>query len=540
VLKIKVLKGPGAGQSFVLKQGENVVGRSAQCDIIFNSTGVSKSHAKLVVQGDQCVVTDTNSSNGTYVNGGKVKDRILRIGDKIAFHEIIVELGVAQEPKVTMQEQPPPMWNNNMPVQPQAFPQQFAQPQAGMPANPQSQMPMQMQSPMPANMQGEPESLLDLGRTYVEKVVLPGVYRLAEWYPMKTVVAILLFAFILMVTFLSSIPMAELTKDGIQKEAQRRALTIARQLAEVTERTLASGGGEAGIRTDFAENEDGVESALVVAREDGHIMAPLTKQDSYSSDNFVARARKFDDARVVVIDGSTLGASCPIRSFSPDAGQQMVVATAIIIYKMDTVDWSSTFGVFARVLLIGLILGSVLYFFIYKLMTYPMVEATAQLDQALRGEKDTVTTKFDFDVFQKLLGNINSAVSRMGKGPGEQATPIDRMAEASNLVRIVSDPAFALDGNGLFLQVNTAFEELIGMRLLTLQNQRLDVLQDQALKLNLEDLVQRGRMQMGNIITSDLEISGIPYEIDIQVSPDAQDPTAASYIFGTVKRRVAA
>ena len=220
-------------------------------------------------------------------------------------------------------------------------------------------------------------------------------------YPLKHVIGGFMLVFVLLVTSLSSIPMAELTKDGIQKESLRRAMTIARQLAAVSERAMATG-GEANVRTDFAENEDGVQAALVISREDGHIIAPVTKQD-YSRDNFVARARKYDKDTAESLGGTMIGAAAPIRAFSVDSGGQVVTAMAVVIYKMDTVDWSATTAVFARVLIIALLLGSAVFFLVYRLITYPLSIATTQLDQALRGEKDILQIKFNFDPFERLV-----------------------------------------------------------------------------------------------------------------------------------------
>ena len=125
----------------------------------------------------------------------------------------------------------------------------------------------------------------------------------------------------------------------------------------------------------------------------------------------------------------------------------------------------------------------------------------------------------------------------MGKSGQQDLPPPDRGAEASNLVRLVSDPAFALDKNIRFLEVNEAFADLTGMRLLTLQGQGLDTLSDQALRLQLEDLVQKARSPMGSITQGQLEISGNPYDIYIMASPDSINPTDLSYIIGTIRKR---
>jgi len=533
VLKLKVIKGSQLGQSFQLKTGENIVGRVPTCDVVLAATGVSKQHAKIEVQDDKCVLTDLGSSNGTFVNGAKIKNKIIKIGDRIAFHEVIVELASSTQ---SIRNQ----IHTSLPTQPWGSSTAYQQD----PMQLQQQMPHQLQDPnvaplslagqAPAEQQiADPKNFVDIFMTYVHKVILPGVYKINEVYSTKTILACFIGVFVILVTMLATIPMAQLTKDGVQKEAQRRALTIARQLAGVSERAMAAG-SESSIRTDFAEAEDGVSMALVVSREDGHIIAPLTKAQSYSSDEFVARARKHDEIYVDQINGSTIGVSVPIKLFLPEAGQQITVAYAQIVYKMNSLDYSSTIALFARILIIASILGGILYFVLYQVLVEPIRQVTTQMDQALRGEISTLTTKYDFDVFKKFLDYVNSAITRMGENDQNKKQPIviDRATEASNFVRIVSDPAFALDANCIFLQVNTAFEEKTSMRLLTLQGQGLEALQDQALKLNLEDLVAQARNQPGSIISSQLEISGILHEIDVQATAEGD---GIGYIIGTIK-----
>jgi len=533
VLKIKIIKGANIGKSFDLSPGDHVVGRAPQCDIVISSAGVSKMHARFSVQNSQCIITDLDSSNGTFVNGVKVHDRILRPGDRIGFHDVIVELSLGQNEERSIHLPPAtpphkPIWSENV-------------------AYSQAPGPTPMQAPLhdlQAGIQNQPQAapttFIDLIQSYVDKIILPGVYRLAEIYPLSHVLAAFVGFFVLMVTALATIPMAALTHEGVQKEAQRRALTIARQLAEMSEKLIASG-NEGNIRTDLAEGEDGVLSALVISQDDGHIIAPLSKAQSYSNDQFVAVARKHENEPYFIseLGSSTVGVGVPIHGYSQEMGRQLTVAESIILYKMDSQDWSATVGLFARILIIALVLGGLLYFFLYRLITFPITDATTQLDEALRGSRDTIHTKFDFDVFKKFLENINSAIGRMGKSQemAQLNANIDRTAEAANLVRIISDPAFALDYNGHFIQINSAFEELIGMRLLTLQGQGLGVLQDQGLKLSFEDLLEGAKNAPGTIVTNQIEISGVNFEIDMQVSPDGEDATKVSYVIATLKKR---
>ena len=67
---------------------------------------------------------------------------------------------------------------------------------------------------------------------YIETVAMPGIYKLPTLIDFRVVMALFLAVFIVLVTFLSSIPMSQLTKSSIEKESRRRTLTIARSLAQ--------------------------------------------------------------------------------------------------------------------------------------------------------------------------------------------------------------------------------------------------------------------------------------------------------------------
>jgi DNA-binding winged helix-turn-helix (wHTH) protein len=72
------------GSSIPLQPGEAVLGRATDADIVIRSPKVSRSHARIVVGTDRCVLEDLGSTNGTWVNGDLVTSpRELAHGDRI-------------------------------------------------------------------------------------------------------------------------------------------------------------------------------------------------------------------------------------------------------------------------------------------------------------------------------------------------------------------------------------------------------------------------------------------------------------------------
>jgi len=66
-------------------QGMARIGRSEDSEIVLVDPSVSRAHAVVEVRGGEPVVRDVGSTNGTYVNGRRVRSHPLRDGDEILF-----------------------------------------------------------------------------------------------------------------------------------------------------------------------------------------------------------------------------------------------------------------------------------------------------------------------------------------------------------------------------------------------------------------------------------------------------------------------
>lgn len=80
---IVVEKGPRKGMSFLLREGNTTVGRHPESDIFLNDVTVSRHHCRFVASGDDLVVEDSGSTNGTYVNDERVDTSDLKAGDEV-------------------------------------------------------------------------------------------------------------------------------------------------------------------------------------------------------------------------------------------------------------------------------------------------------------------------------------------------------------------------------------------------------------------------------------------------------------------------
>jgi hypothetical protein len=71
-----------------LSDGEHLIGRDPACAVWLDVSGVSRRHARILVNGDRATIEDLGSKNGTYVGNVAVTGtRELRDGDAIQIGE---------------------------------------------------------------------------------------------------------------------------------------------------------------------------------------------------------------------------------------------------------------------------------------------------------------------------------------------------------------------------------------------------------------------------------------------------------------------
>ena len=64
------------------------IGRDTGNEVVIPTAGVSREHCKIELDGDDVVVSDLGSSNGTYVNGEEVKKGAITDGDELTLGDL--------------------------------------------------------------------------------------------------------------------------------------------------------------------------------------------------------------------------------------------------------------------------------------------------------------------------------------------------------------------------------------------------------------------------------------------------------------------
>ena len=90
---LRFISGKYQGGEYPLHEnGELVIGRSSELDMVLIEDMVSRKHARISLAPGQITIADLGSTNGTFVNGEKIKRARLKEGDRILIGTSILKL----------------------------------------------------------------------------------------------------------------------------------------------------------------------------------------------------------------------------------------------------------------------------------------------------------------------------------------------------------------------------------------------------------------------------------------------------------------
>ncbi len=100
---LRFISGKYQGGEFpVAADKQIVVGRSSDLDMVLVEDMVSRKHARIAMQQDQIWIEDLGSTNGTFVNGEKIKRARLKEGDRVLIGTSILKLIAGDAPRENM------------------------------------------------------------------------------------------------------------------------------------------------------------------------------------------------------------------------------------------------------------------------------------------------------------------------------------------------------------------------------------------------------------------------------------------------------
>jgi pSer/pThr/pTyr-binding forkhead associated (FHA) protein len=89
------------GRSYELKVDKTTVGRVSDNAFEIPEASVSSHHAEILLRGNDIVVRDLGSTNGTFINGEKITEAVLKPGQTLRFGTIDLRLDTGDAPAST-------------------------------------------------------------------------------------------------------------------------------------------------------------------------------------------------------------------------------------------------------------------------------------------------------------------------------------------------------------------------------------------------------------------------------------------------------
>ncbi len=84
----------GSSRTYHVHEGSNIIGRSTEADLRLPDTGVSRQHAEITWNGQDAVLVDLHSTNGTTVNDTPIENWLLADGDVITMGHSHIEVRI--------------------------------------------------------------------------------------------------------------------------------------------------------------------------------------------------------------------------------------------------------------------------------------------------------------------------------------------------------------------------------------------------------------------------------------------------------------
>lgn len=522
MLAIKILTGQQMGKVIPIKEGASFIGRAPECDIILPSNNVSKKHAQFEKQGNLLILTDLKSTNGSFVNGIKVESAKVHPGDKISFHDMVIEV-ISNGAAAAAGGLIPYVGGNKGGGGENAL----ALSEAQLALAPQLEEEDIIQPYDPPV-----EVFKKKANRYMETVVLPGVYRLPELLDFQWVIGGFFVLMVVISTSLSVIPLLKILKSSIEEASRRNVYNIVTEMTSKNKDALHKRIFSA-VDLDETLRRQGVERAFITDVR-GEIILPARYAGKTPTIKNFHTGRKLAGTTPYIdfVDSKNILGIQAIKYYDTKKSIETTRYYSVILYNVDArmMDPNRTLSLFVQTLALSLVAALIMYFFVSRLISYPIRVLNNQIDHKLRTGEDVLKSPFQYRPLQKLYSNLNSALNRMPENDGgnQQVFEYDRSREMQNIVELMADPAVAIRASDDVIEgYNSGFEYRTGLK--NMAGTSVSQITEQALKLAIQDLIDRVKETPDDIVhNNDFEFSGEPYQIALQAIYGAT--TIAYYI----------
>lgn len=455
-MKLVVVSGPNRGATYFIDDGESILGRAAENQVVLASTQVSKKHCAIVYQNRKAEIRDLGSSNGTFVNGVLVKKKLLQNRDRVSLGPFVLE---ALIPEIGAKVSSMGTVDMGAPIS--IDPGQF-------------------------KMEDEqPKGLVAKYKKKFDDIFLPVLYDFYEKTEYVNLLVAMFAVFVILNLGFTVYPVLQRSREEVLRQAEHQAKYISEQVAFLNRQAIMEA-REGALFTEFAEAEVNVKE-VIIANLDGRIMAPGARlNETYQNTLFLGYKDRLQrtnawwgKTRVVrLVDKEEIVSFTPVMVMSKTKGINVPAAVAVVIYSTSSIALDSgTIGtVYLEALFWSGLLGIVFLYLLVNVTHKPIHKLVDDMDGALKGERDAVEKKYQNEVIDQLIDTVNSALGRIPKsnkeaqqeaagGDSAERVIIENMMRGIEYVSLKANrPLVLLDPDMKIKMTNSNFDELTGIR----------------------------------------------------------------------------
>lgn len=500
--KLVAVGGKLRGQEFILEEGENVLGRDSECDIPLEVQGISKKHLSVTVNKDAAYVQDLGSSNGTFINGKLVTRATVKGGDKIALPDLILQVVFVKEKKVVVKKK------------------------ATQAAEEDAEELMMKGGDAPDNLPGK--VLWNFRYKF-----MPIVHGINEEYEWKQLLGIILAVFIVVCVTLTIGPILSDNKKLLEAETAIRGRHYADEIGRINARVLEQKKLDS-IDSKFIENEDGVESYVLFDME-GRIFRPAELINEYVSDSFAvqtlnwAKSGQYQKSRnsyIKRLGNGILGIGHVIEYYNPKVGAREPVGVIAIRFapKSLAVETTKSSVAYIESLATSALVAVVFFGIIFYLTLRPIEEMRIQIEEALRGRRKNVESRYLFSELNPLRSTVNTMIQRIRELQndtdesdfGELEADETYVATLGEFMRGSSGPTMILNSEKSVANINSECEDLTGIReSSSIGMSLLDVAREKGFAATVIELCDNSANNGGTHQSGEYELSGVEYSVHV-------------------------
>lgn len=497
--KLVVVAGKMRGEEFLLEEGENTLGRSEDCSIYFPVQGVSKKHLSITVAKDAAYIKDLGSSNGTFLNGKIIKRATAKTGDKIALPDSILQVVYVEEKKKIIHKRAQEEDDDETE-------EEFYE--GGEP---------------PDHIPGK----IQHGFKYKFMPLLHGINEEYEW---RHLFAILLTVASLVTITLAIIPVLRDNRALLLEEIERRGIYYADEIARTNSRALEQKELNQ-IVINFLDNKrTGVKSYELFDSE-GRIYRPSEKLNEYIEDPFSIQTREWamngnqssEDVFTKSLDNGEIGIGRKITAYNPRLGASETVGIVAFRFIPESLQLERVRAQrsYLESLVKSIIVASFLFAIVYYLTLRPIEELRYQIEEALRGRRRNLESKYLMGELNPLRNSINSLLQRLRELQDNDDDEFAEMESDEGYVATLKEfmmgsgvPTMILNSEKNVGHVSTDAEDITGIRENASQGMNiLDVSREKGFAATLIELCDESANNGGTYQEGDYELGGNNYKI---------------------------